>query len=332
LPPDGAKVDGSLLVKPGACGPLRFHAWWKGTLKLKTRPMSDWPVLRGEGRGRLVGTSLVVRNPVKQWWGEGDEKISIDGEAFPSTFGTGTEDYFGYAWCSTERFCAPYHAQPRCDGPGNRGWTSLNRFHILDDIPFEKSIRFDMEIWHWDDCVLGYATTAYWYAEPGFRHEAAVPMLSERLAPAMEAAFAVTGAVEGEGMTVEKCTAGAAARQDMSAFGEGWSGEAQLWWKGGSAGDALTLVFESAVEGKRILAIALTQAPDYGKIRVSINGVVAMQEVDLCGGTVKRLPEERVTVELKKGKNEMRIQITGSNPDAKPAGYMVGLDYVKIVE
>lgn len=118
----------------------------------------------------------------------------------------------------------------------------------------------------------------------------------------------------------------------MSAFGEGWSGEAQLWWKGGCAGDALTLAFESAVEGKRILAIALTQAPDYGKIRVSINGVVAMQEVDLYGGTVKRLPEERVTVELKKGKNEMRIQITGNNPEAKPAGHMVGLDYVKIVD
>ncbi|MEK7467340.1 MAG: glycoside hydrolase family 172 protein [Planctomycetota bacterium] len=332
LPADGARVEGSLLVKPGTCGPFRFHAWWNGTLKLKTRPMSDWPVLRGEGRGRLVGTALVVRNPVKQWWGEGDEKISIDGEAFPSTFGTGTEDYFGYAWCDTGKFSAPYHAQSRCDGPGNRGWTSVNRFHILDDIPFEKSIRFDMEVWHWDDCVMGYATTAYWYAEPGFRHDAKVAPVEARLAPPMEPAFAVTGAIEGEGMKVEKCTAGEAVKQDMSAYGEGWSGEAQLWWKGGRAGDALTLAFESAMEGKRILAIAMTQAPDYGKVRVSINGVVVLEEVDLHAGTVKRLPEECVTAELKKGKNEIRIQITGTNPDAEPANHLVGLDYVRVVE
>ena len=32
------------------------------------------------------------------WWGEGDEKIWVDGESFPSIFGTGTEDYFGGAW------------------------------------------------------------------------------------------------------------------------------------------------------------------------------------------------------------------------------------------
>lgn len=332
LPEGGAAVDGSLLVRPGACGPWRFHAWWRGSLRLKTRPMSDWPVLHGEGEGRLVGTALVVRNPVKQWWGEGDEKISVDGEAFPSTYGTGTEDYFGYAWCSPVRFTAPYHAQSRCDGPGNRGWTSVCRFHVLDDIPFRTSMKFDMEVWHWEDCALGYATTAYWYAAPGFRHAAEVPPMDQRLAPPLEPAFVVTGAIEAESMAVEKATAGAAERQDMSAFGEGWSGEAQLWWRGAGAGDALTLTFESAVEGKRMLAIALTAAPDYGKVRVSVNGQVVMEERDLYAGTVKRQPEERVNVELRKGKNELRIQVTGTNPEAKPAGHMVGLDYVRVVE
>lgn len=32
------------------------------------------------------------------WWGEGDEKFFVDGEKFPSSFGTGSEDYIGYAW------------------------------------------------------------------------------------------------------------------------------------------------------------------------------------------------------------------------------------------
>ena len=54
--------------------------------------------------------------PGAAWWGEGDEKIYVDGEAFPSLFGTGTEDYFGYAWSTTETFAHAYHAQTRAPG------------------------------------------------------------------------------------------------------------------------------------------------------------------------------------------------------------------------
>ncbi len=39
--------------------------------------------------------------PEGGWWGEGDEKIYIDENdlkrKFPSHFGTGTEDYYGWA-------------------------------------------------------------------------------------------------------------------------------------------------------------------------------------------------------------------------------------------
>ena len=45
------------------------------------------------------------------WWGEGDQKIFVDGESFPSTFGTGTEDDYGYAYGSNRPFAGPYHAQ-----------------------------------------------------------------------------------------------------------------------------------------------------------------------------------------------------------------------------
>ncbi len=126
--------------------PYRFHARWRGDPALPTRPMRDWPVVHVRGEGRLVGAALSVTNPVKGWWGEGDEKISVDDEPFPSTFGTGTEDYFGYAWCDTALFDAPYHAQSRCDGPINRGHCAVHRFHVLDDIPFRTSLRFDLEV------------------------------------------------------------------------------------------------------------------------------------------------------------------------------------------
>ena len=51
------------------------------------------------------------------------------------------EDYYGYAWCFPGLFTHAYHSQSRCDGPGNFGRTSVNRFHVLDRIPFTQDIQ-----------------------------------------------------------------------------------------------------------------------------------------------------------------------------------------------
>ena len=65
-----------------------------------------------DGKGVYVGDTLTIFNGTDAWWGEGDEKIFVDNEAFPSHVGTGTEDYYGYAWCRPEYFQSPFHAQP----------------------------------------------------------------------------------------------------------------------------------------------------------------------------------------------------------------------------
>jgi len=47
-----------------------------------------------------VGDQVTVLNPDDGWWGEGDEKIYIDEDRdkkFPSHFGAGTEDFYGWA-------------------------------------------------------------------------------------------------------------------------------------------------------------------------------------------------------------------------------------------
>ena len=44
----------------------------------------------------------------------------------------------------------------------------MNRFHIIDDIPFTKSFKFDIENWHWNPaCDTTRAAISYWYARPG---------------------------------------------------------------------------------------------------------------------------------------------------------------------
>ena len=146
---------------------MHFHAKWRAET-LKTRPFRDWTYCDLKGKGVFVGDMLSLTNPVTAWWGEGDEKIFVDGESFPSWFGTGSEDYYGYAWSDPKPFQHAYHNQTRCDGPGNRGRTSVNRFHILDAIPFTTSFRFDMEFWHWTPNIdVPHAATSYWYARPG---------------------------------------------------------------------------------------------------------------------------------------------------------------------
>ncbi|MEJ7679414.1 MAG: DUF2961 domain-containing protein [Segetibacter sp.] len=55
------------------------------------------------------------KKTIDWWWGEGDEKFFIDGEKFPSTFGTGCEDYIGYAWSAEPPFAlfeSPFANQP----------------------------------------------------------------------------------------------------------------------------------------------------------------------------------------------------------------------------
>jgi hypothetical protein len=170
----GVTLAGQVVVDAVRFGPdaLLLHAGWRPRAILATRPLRDWHIGTLEGVGHEVGTLLDVENPpTAAWWGEGDEKITVDGEAFPSLFGTGTEDYFGYAWSTPEPFEHAYHAQTVAPGDGFGGLFSMNRFHILDPIPFSRSLRFDLEIWHWSETSIAADALLYWYARPGGRDD-----------------------------------------------------------------------------------------------------------------------------------------------------------------
>jgi hypothetical protein len=168
--PGAVDVAGELAIDPAAwsVASLLFHARRRAPETFATRPLRDWHVATLTGRGRLVGMVLGAENPPgAAWWGEGDEKIRVDGESFPSWFGTGTEDYFGYAWSSGARFSHPYHAQTLAPAGSFAGRFSMNRFHVLDPIDFERALTFDFEAWHWSDTRLSLEATLYWYARPG---------------------------------------------------------------------------------------------------------------------------------------------------------------------
>ena len=143
----------------------RFHTRWHRDDDLDPAREIDWTMSKMSGRGRFVGVMLHVWNPRGNWWGEGDEKFFIDGEKLPSTFGTGSEDYFGYAWCNPTPFENCYHNQTI--NVGNKGHVSVNRWHITDNVPFLKSFEGAIEKYFTNDRPTLYDCTAYWYqAEP----------------------------------------------------------------------------------------------------------------------------------------------------------------------
>lgn len=310
---------------------MYFHAGFRSEYPIKTRPRQDWNFLTATGKGRFVGDMLHVTNPVKDWWGEGDEKIYVDGEAFPSHFGTGSEDYFGYAWCWPEPFTHAYHNQPRCDGPGNYGQTCVSRFHIMDNIPFTRSFKFDMEVWHWAECEVAMAATSYWYAFDGGTNTFA-PLTADHLKIVQPTPLPpprkVEGALEGEELKIIEKTAGIAERQD---FSDKMSGGSHLWWRNANVGDTLTVAIPVEKAGRYEVFAVFTKAVDYGIHTLAINGKEAVKGLDLFNNGVIETPEQSLgTFDLKKGENTLGISITGANPQAVKS-HMFGLDYVRLV-
>ncbi len=146
---------------------MHFHSQMREEkLDVTGRAGRDWNFVTIPGRGVFVGDTLSIHNGTAAWWGEGDEKIRVDGEAFPSIFGTGTEDYYGYSYGNPSFFEAPFHAQPTGAGNSRVGYTTNTRSRSLDAIPFTKSLQFDMEVWHWASCTITYKATTYWYRLP----------------------------------------------------------------------------------------------------------------------------------------------------------------------
>ena len=155
---------------------MHFYARWRvdHNITASNTEVQDLPFLLANGKGLYVGTTSYLLNPAVvptpngNWWGEGDEKVFVDDDDQPSIFGTGSEDYYNYSWSVPDIFYFPYCGQPRDDGPGNRGFVTNYRWHILDPIPFKNSIRFYMELYsHETTPGLSYARFGYYYAKPG---------------------------------------------------------------------------------------------------------------------------------------------------------------------
>lgn len=335
---------------------MYFHAGWRGQYPVPTRPYSDWNYVTLQGRGVYVGDTLTIMNPVERWWGEGDEKIFVDGESFPSLFGTGTEDYYAYSWGgrSTDFYEHPFHAQtfshtynklnrkPDIDEKNTQGFSTETRTRALDTMPFATSLQLDMEVWSWTDCEMGYGVGVYWYgdAETTSNHEpdpkgaTAVPPL-----PRMNGSLSSTagpnvdsfdGAMECETMKIlAKPDAAVVRPQNLKRFRGNWSAASHLFVKGTKAGDAIELVFPSKDSSSSKLVLHATKSDDYGVLRLSVNGKSIDGDVDLYAEKpIPSGPIELGTFEPVNDEFRLRAKVVGKHPQSKETYF--GLDCVEL--
>jgi hypothetical protein len=260
---------------------MHFRARWRVDHDIVGHdPMQDMPILIANGGGVYVGTAVYLLNPCGPptpsggWWGEGDEKVFIDDDTFPSTFGTGSEDYFNYSWSVPDIFYHAYCGQPRDDGPGNRGFVTNFRWHIIDAMPFTQRLSFYLELMtHERTPGMSYARIGYHYARPGLMDDH-VTITDEDVRPLALPANWQPAARGGARHTTffepeDLVQPGARTRSEE---GNLWSGSRLLVWEPKDVGDKISFRLPVAESGRYALVLGLALDSRAGTISVQVDG------------------------------------------------------------
>ena len=294
-----------------------FHAQYR----------QEYPVVRGrdyllletEGRGHYVGTVLSVRTRSPAWFGEGDEKIYIDGEKRPSIWGTGTEDYFLSAWglkeTSTPYFGTPYFDQWGIVG----GHTSAYRWHVQDPIVFRKGIKVTIEHYgwvspdetpdykatSWNQREDDYSSVAFWYQTGTPTFPARAPHARERKLPSLDMTF--RAASPGANVTHG---AGATQVQRLLDYPEG-----QVLYRPSQAEGAwIELPFEVKKKQPLRLLLSMTRSYDFGRYQATLNGVRIGGVLDFYNRTTDNWEYHLLDFWPDPGKYTLRLECVGKDP------------------
>jgi len=165
-----------------------FHAQWR--ISTTRRDYPEHVILDGvKGDGQYVGTFLAWVQMSDGWWGEGELKAYIDGDTeYPTYCGTGTEDYFGGAWCFGQTFSTAFLGYPLWQRePGQVPKHGLYRWHIMDPIRFRKDLKVTIQALGWwpggkyQPLTDEIASVGYWYQRGQAAPFPPLPSRNERL-------------------------------------------------------------------------------------------------------------------------------------------------------
>jgi len=151
----------------------------------------NYVILETQGCGHYIGCNLSVTNTTRNWWGEGDDMVWVDGYKWPPDLhGTGSEDYLGHAGGMQldaglhsgssifEGFTIP---SPEIElWRGDSGYQTGYVFHLENPVHFRREIKVTIEHGHANHLANEMSSTAYWYADRPAQ-AVAVPPVHQRL-------------------------------------------------------------------------------------------------------------------------------------------------------
>ncbi|VGO19089.1 glycoside hydrolase family 172 protein [Pontiella sulfatireligans] len=364
--PVSAKVSVCVQPKAWSADSMYFHAnWWTGE-PLPPRPVQDMNFIEIQGRGVHVGDNLIVLNPHWRWWGEGDEKIYVDEDLdrrFPSQYGTGTEDYYGWAGgclpTRADEFSSPFLANVRVGGEkhpdkkelGTHGYNICTRARALDATPFKEQFRFDMEAFNMissPEAFLQYALVTFWYGSPGATHNRP-PLPEAARAPVPQAkdvaAFAeknmgrsvgvhrIANAIEFEGINEyqKPATITPAVHKIKEQYAPSrFNNDTFFFLKGAKRGDEMTFILNEQYKNRSIVLYPVTSW-DFGILDIYVNDQLVVASWDgysakPAAGNPIDLGEQAPDETLFR----IKFKVTGQNPASKNSFF--GMDCLTLRE
>ncbi len=299
------------------------------------RKGEDYLLLETNGKGHFVGAVLGVRMRSPAWFGEGDEKIYIDGETTASIWGTGTEDYFLSAW-GLERTLTPYFGVPFFDQRTIGGHVSSYRWHLHDPVVFNTGIKVTLEHmgWmsedenpdykatSWNEREDDYASVAFWYqtGKPTFSERA--PGAGERRLPSLDRVVVRARDFAG----TQKLAAGALKVIKSSFYGAG----VLRFEPSRPASAGLEFPIEVKAKEPLRLAVDAERSPDGGLYQAYLDGVKIGRPLDFYAEDADGWTFHLLDFWPEPGRYVLRLELVGKNP--RGLGQACGVESVRLLE
>jgi hypothetical protein len=277
----------------------------------------DYHILDLAGRGKFVGTNVSMQNTRGAsgiFFLEGDEKLYVDGEKWPSRWlGTGTEDYFNgaYFWNAPDKaaMARPLGGLTFLDW--GIGRVCAYRWHALDFISFTKSIRVDLEHGGVSECPTHYASVAYYYLDKPTT-QPPLPSLAQRLPrtplPPAPKWLCCEPAAPPE-LAGKPLTPRAISELDPE-----YETADKVLVGRGRAGDELLVPIKVPGEDEYKLVVVISGGPDYGDIGLSLDGRPLVDMTARVPAFAPWLPTEMGPLRLAAGEHKLTLKL------AAPAG------------
>jgi hypothetical protein len=301
-----------------------FHALYRQALPAVAG--KPYEVLAVQGRGHYVGTVMSVIQTAAGWFGEGDDRIYVDGEKTAGIQGTGTEDYFNDAW-SLREAQGLYTGVPVAEGTDVGARMTAYRWHYADPIPFTRSFRFDFEhagcTYNPDGTVRSafeerpdlFSSVAFWYQE-GIAKGLPEPPYGQARLPHGNARQ-----IEVEDSIADVRTENGKAEVQKDVF---WSRDL-LFLNASAPGAKIHIPFQVDQSGDYELIAQIAHAPDYGIYEALLDGTGGSGPIDAWFSEVYVAADHLLGWKrLAKGEHMLTFVCTGKDP--RSSGYNLGID------